>query len=106
MTLKSTHKIQYHTHQINFLFKFLFKQICPNTSLSKTYNFNISACMYVGYFCFSRLNTLHSFSLNLMRKQRHKTGKCKNKWGFLFFWPQDDTYQQYQSYLLFTCSLR
>jgi len=39
--------------------------------------------MYDGYFCFSRLNTLHSFSLKLMTNKSHKTGKCKNKWGLI-----------------------
>jgi len=42
MTLKSTHKIQYHTHQINCLFKFLFTQLAITLVLVKTYNFRIS----------------------------------------------------------------
>jgi hypothetical protein len=46
MALKSTHQIQYHTHRINFLFKFLFTQICPNTSLSKNVSFSY-LCLYV-----------------------------------------------------------
>ena len=46
MTLKSDHKIQYHTNQFISLFKFLFTQIYLNTSLSKIYKKCISA-LYV-----------------------------------------------------------
>lgn len=98
---RSTDKTKYRSFQVQWLLNVLFTKIRNNTSLTKNYNFLISALYVWRLFWFQLFNYTSAFKFQPNDKQKGPTQKSVR--ANEIFLLQVESFQYKQAYFPFSC---